>query len=105
MDAQSIDVRIFGNLGWDLHKPGISPVSLVQAFGMGAFFDDAPPIEDEDAIGVPECGKTVRDGNCGSAFDQNFQGFLNTLLSFGIDVTRGFIEHENLGIVEKSSGD
>ena len=70
---------------------------------MCAVFNELSAIEDQDAIRIPQCRKSVRDGGRGSSANENFKGFLDAPLRFGVDVAGCLIENQNLWVIEQTS--
>src|SRR5262245_30365111 len=72
---------------------------------MGAAFDDAAFVEEEDEIGAADGGKAVSDDEGGAAGEEIGHGSLNKLLAFGVEVAGGFVEDEDLRVGEDGAGD
>src|SRR6186997_1546369 len=58
----------------DAVEAGVQPAGL-QEFRVRPALDDAPLVEDEDAISVANRGQTMRDGDRGAAGRQRRQAF------------------------------
>ncbi len=78
-------------LGEELVGPALGDELIV-----AAAFDDATVVDDEDAVGVADGGKTMSDDEAGAALHQTFEGFVDEPLALGIEGGGGFIEEQDL---------
>ena len=62
---------------------------------MGAAFDDAAFVEDDDGVGVADGGETVSDDDGGAAAHDGFEGLLDGAFAFGVEGGGGFVEDED----------
>ena len=72
---------------------------------MRADFGDFPLIHDDDAVCIPNRGKPMRHDKRGSSLHQRLEGLLNVALALGIQSTRRFVKKQDLGVLEKGTGD
>ena len=70
-----------------------------------ADFGDFPLIHDDDAVCIPNRGKPMRHDKRGSSLHQRLEGLLNVALALGIQSTRRFVKKQDLGVLEKGTGD
>ena len=74
---------------------------FVHQIGMVTTFDDAAPIEHDDAIGIANGGQPVGDHQRGSVLHQFFKRLLDSQLGGRVDIGGGFIKQYQLRISGK----
>lgn len=52
---------------------------------MGSFLNDPSPVDDDDAVGVPDRAEAVSDHQRGPAFHESFEGLLHKRLGLGVE--------------------
>ena len=67
--------------------------------------DDATLVDDHDLIGVDDRRQAVRDDDGGAIGEGVGQRPLHQRLVFAVEVTRGFVEHDDGGIFDQHAGD
>ncbi len=72
---------------------------------MRALFDESALVENQDAVRVAQSAQTVGDRQRRAAASENVERFLDRLLRLGVDAARGFVEYQDLGIVEQGTRD
>src|SRR5712692_6378586 len=72
---------------------------------MRAALDDAARLDDQNLIGAPDGGETMRDDESSAAAHEVAQPLLNERLGFGIEAGSGFVENEDARIGENGAGD
>ena len=70
-----------------------------------AAFDDAPFVQDDDAVGTPDCAEAVGDHEAGAALHQARQRDLQAGLGERIDGAGGLIEHQDARIGHQGPGE
>ncbi len=73
--------------------------------GMRAALHDVTAFDDQDLVGAPDSGKTVRDHERGPAAHEVRQALLDHGLRFRIEARCGFIENQNARIGENRPRD
>ncbi len=76
-----------------------------EELGVGASFDDAAPIEDEDGVGASDGAQAMGDDEGGSAGDEAIEGLLEAVLGEGIDGGGGLVENEESRVGEHGAGE
>ena len=82
----------------------IAAAVIIKRFVSSAF-NDSPCFHDQNLIGAPNCGKAVRNHECGPPAHQVTKAFLNERFRFGVEARRRFIQNENSRIGKDRSGD
>ena len=59
--------------------------TLCDQFSVGALFQYASVLNDQDAVGATNGGKTVGDNKAGPALECGGDGFLNALFCLGVN--------------------
>ena len=72
---------------------------------VATLLDDPAAFENEDAVGFAERGEAMSDRDRGATLREGTERLLNRLFAFGVDVARGFVEHQDRRIVENRAGD
>lgn len=83
----------------------IQPVLDLHEQIVATFFDDMAILYNDDAIHLADRGKTMRNGDYGSADYELGERILNVDLGFGIQTARRFIEHKKGRIHKNGPGD
>ena len=76
-----------------------------QEFFMAAFLDDAPPMEDDNAIGQTYRAETVSDDERGASGRRALQRVDDRVLGGGIQAACGFVQNQNGSIAQHRAGD
>lgn len=71
---------------------------------MGPAFNDPALVENVDDVGLLDRAETVCDGDSGASLSSSVQSFLHHLLRLGVESGSGFVEKQDPGIAEKSTG-
>ena len=66
---------------------------------------DAAGVEDKDAVGVLHRRQSVRNDERGAAFEEAVEGFLDEVLALGVEGARGFVEDEDLRVLQHGARD
>ena len=72
---------------------------------MGALFDDATVVEDDDVVGFEDGVEAVCDGNDGSTLHDAAGGFFEQGFGLGVEAGGGFVEDEDGRVFEEGSGE
>lgn len=72
---------------------------------MRALLDHPSAVENEDAIGVPDCAEPVGDGNGGSTFGRLVERRLHELFRGRVEGGRGLVQQQDLWVAEQRSSD
>ena len=72
---------------------------------MGALFDDAAVLEDDDLARALDRGEAVGDDDRGAAGEQAPQAGLDARLGVDVDVGGRFVEHEDAGVGDERAGE
>ena len=72
---------------------------------MAALLDEAPVLEDEDAVGAADRGEAVRDHEGGAALHQPLQRLLHEPLALRVERAGGLVEQQDLGVLEERARD
>ena len=72
---------------------------------MGAGFDDAALLHDQDAVGVSDRIETMGDDDGGAADEQAIQGILDEAFALGVEVGGGLVEDEQGRVRQHGPGD
>src|SRR5579883_2495323 len=70
-----------------------------------ALFDDSSVLEDENLVGIADCGEPVGDDERGAALRGGLERELQLALGFGIERRTCFVEDHDRWILEQSAGD
>lgn len=71
---------------------------------MVSHLDHLSILQDDDAIGFANGGKAVGDHKPGAVLQQFDEGFLNEHLGVAVDICRGLVKNEDLGIGDQCAG-
>ena len=77
----------------------------VQQFIVFALSDDLAAFHDHDGVGRNDRAEPMCDHKRGALVDQMFDGLMNEVLAFGIDLAGGLVENENGRLVEYGASD
>ena len=72
---------------------------------MVALLQDAPLIQHIDPVRIDDGAQPVGDDKNGVLSVKAINRLLNETLTFGVERTGGFVEHEDLGLMVERSGD
>lgn len=72
---------------------------------MAATLDDAAGVEDEDLVGIANCGESVGDDQGRTSGQRRPERPLHRELRLVVEVRGGFIEHYDVGRLEQEAGD
>jgi len=78
---------------------------FLQQFVVAALFDDAAPVQDDEAVHCRDGGKAVRDGNHRFSCHQAVQAGLDGCFHFAIQRRGGFVQDEDGRVFEQDAGD
>ena len=67
--------------------------------------DDSAAFHDDDFVGGQDCAEAVSDDEGRGAVHELFDGLLDEVLAFGIDLAGGFVEDEDRGFAKDGTGD
>ena len=81
------------------------PTLAGQELFVGAFLDDAPPMEDDNAIGQTYRAETVSDDECGASGRRALQRVDDRVLGDGIQTACGFVQNQNGRVAQHRAGD
>ena len=70
-----------------------------------ADLDDLPPVQHHQPVGLAQGGKTVGDGDGGTAADEVLEGGLDFHLGLGIHCRGGLVEDQDARVDEQRAGD
>src|SRR5690606_5265575 len=65
-----------------------------------AAFDDAPLVEDEDLVGIGDCGQAVSDDKRRSPAPQSIERPLDLVLGFGVERAGSFVQNKDRSLLE-----
>lgn len=71
---------------------------------MGALFDDASFIKDDDVFAMHDGADAVGDDDGGATLELGVEGFEDAAFGFGIDSGEGVVEDDDAGISEEGAG-
>ena len=89
------------DLGQDLRVLGRG----LEQLGVGAIGDDAPGLQQDDAVGQADRREPVRHDQCRAPFHEDAQGVVDLLLDLHVDGTGGVVENQDGRIDEQGPGD
>ena len=78
---------------------------MADQFGMAALLDDAPFVEDEDAVGADHARQPMRKDQGRAAGRQAVDRLLDHRLVFGIDGRQCLVEDQDRRIAQQGAGD
>ena len=87
-----------------MNHPCVEAIGVHQG-RVGACFDDAAAVEDDDLVRVADRGEAVRDDDRGPVTGEPGDGLLDQRLRLRVDRGGGLVEDEDGGILEDGSGD
>ena len=71
---------------------------------VGTSFNNLSIIKDQNFISILDCGDSMCNDNRGLSSHNLIKGFLDSFFVFSIKSTSGFIQNQNRGVLENSSG-
>jgi hypothetical protein len=72
---------------------------------MSTLLDDLACGDNDDVVGIFDCGKSMRDDHSGPFLRHAREGFLNDSLSCGIQGAGGFVQKQDFGVRDDATGD
>ncbi len=85
-----------------LVQPGVFAVGGEQG-AVGAAFEDAAVVDDQDAVGPQDRAEPMRDDERGAAFEQLFERALHELLGGRVDGAGGFVQEEDARVGQEGA--
>jgi hypothetical protein len=72
---------------------------------MGATFEDASLLDDQDLVGAADGGEAVGDDKGGTALHEEVEAALDEGFGFGVEGAGGLVEDEDTGVGQDGAGD
>jgi hypothetical protein len=72
---------------------------------VAAALDHLAVLQHDDAVGIADGGEAVGDDEAGAALQQLGQRLLDLPLGVAVDIGRGLVEHQDLGVGDQRAGE